>query len=153
LARELDPVVARVPDEGDAHRLVRRRVEVPTLPADELSLRDRGRGRGDDGGDGERGGEGRCDTRYPTRRQAGEEDERREDDARPHCERMPVSRERRGPARADEEDADRRDGPTECDGEPEGEDEPEDRGEDDTAHVRLDARIERRPNVVEVEEA
>ena len=115
-------------------------VEVPLLPLDDLALR-HGRARG----------AGEHDRDRDQRPAPREDDEHRGDDRRSLEQRARTAGERRRPAGAGEDDE--RGGDRTANREGERQCEPEDGGQHDASHLAVEARVERRPHVVEVEEA
>ena len=120
---------------------------------DELLFRHRGRARRRGCDEHEHGGGRERDARHPPRRQAAEHDEDGEQDGDAARDRSTGADERRRPARTEDDDDGGKDRAAGGDRQTEREHEPEDCREDDSAHVRVDPWIERRADVVEVEEA
>ena len=152
LLREMNSVVARIPDVLDAHRLLWARVEVPVLPVEERALRDRRRTRERQRACDDRPGRDQCQLAR-TLGHAGEQCEGHRKDCDTATELVAPRQERGGPAGADEEEHDSQERVARCDRERDREREAEDRNEDDRVHRRMGRRVEREPEVVEVEEA
>ena len=152
LGREVDAGVLRVPDERDAHG-GRSFDEVPPLPRDEAALRDSGRRRGDECSKCKTDCRWDDDARHVAARQSREDRECPEQNQPADDQASRRAAQRRGPPSACEEQEERRNRAPRRHRERHGEREGEDRGEQRSSHVRVDARIERSPDVVEIDDA